>query len=147
MNEAQQMLQFEKTARNVANALLTPQRKQVLKSSSDLGHLRSRLSTFLLLLDDEIERFENSRARAAAVALVLTADLCWQSLRTLAERHESGDDQKWIDAVLPADWPLSDHDTGDKFFEHQRRIVENAKWMFELHSALRHPTSKNAADL
>ena len=144
MSAPSQQHQFEAAARRVGKAMLTRERIRELNESGDLTHLRSRLSTFLILLDDEIERFGKSRSRAAALAVVLTASFCWQSLRALANR--TGDDREWISEALPAevDGQRPDQETRADTFARQCRIMENAKWIFDLHSALRHPNSENA---
>lgn len=146
MNQAQQERLFEKAARNVARAMLTNDRRRELATSANLEHLRSRLSTFAILLDSEIKRFEESPGRSEALALILTADFCWQTLRRLADRSKPKDDLRWIDMALPTDWKEADQDTGNGYFCRQREIVNNAKWVFELHSAMRHP-EKESLDL
>ena len=66
MNEAQRNHQFKKAASHVAKAMLTKERIQELMGGGDLIHLRSRMVTFLILLDDEIDRFRKARTRATA---------------------------------------------------------------------------------
>lgn len=141
MNAAREQRELEIAARAVAEAMVTPTREQGLKSSSSLDHLRSCMSTVLIVLDDAIERFSASRSRAPALELILSADFCWQILRALG--HKSGDDLTWVEESLPADWTESDREIGDRRFARQRQIAENAKWVFSLHSALRHPATES----
>lgn len=131
-----------KAASRVARAILSAERERELKRAPDhMTHIRTRMGTLHILLDEEIERFQKSSARASALALILAADFCWQALRALA--GQSGDDREWMKEALPLDWRQSEQDVGDDFYTRQQRIVENARWIFDLHSALRHPKDKN----
>lgn len=138
MNQAQREREFEKAAKAVAKALMTQKAsKNTIQPEVNYEHLMSRLSTFQMLLSDARDNFQARRGRSEALNLVLIADFCWQTLRTLCQRP--GNDRQWMNETLPPDWEQSDADCGDNYYRCQRDMVENAKWIYDLHTAMRHP--------
>lgn len=139
MTPAQAERQERQSVRAVSRALVPDERLRCPAMRHKHVHLRSRLTTFAILIDDAIEAVQMEGRRFDAFALVLVTDFCWQVLRALGGR--AGDDSAWIEAALPADHAQSDADIGDRHFARQIEIVGDAKWVFGLHSALRHPAS------
>jgi hypothetical protein len=137
MNEAQLDRRDRLAARAVGYALVPNTRLQDDAIVDQHAHMLSRITTFQILLDDEIDALITCRNRQRALALVLVADFCWQMLREVGGRK--GDDGSWFKTQLPQDHRQSDQDIGDGFFARQAEIVEDAKWLYDLHSALRHP--------
>jgi hypothetical protein len=137
MTDARKERRFRKACRAVAHALVPAERKAELRASGDLQHLTSRFSTFHVLLCDEIGALMREPARSNALALILATDLAWQVVRALGGR--SGDDVAWMDRLLPPDHAAIDADLCVDHFARQRQIVADARWVFDLHSALRHP--------
>lgn len=141
MNGAQQLRTRKKAAQAVAHALPREDRLSQLRVDGSLIHLTSRLSTFQILIDDQIAALTREASRQNALALVLIADFCWQALRSIADRQ--GQD-RWLEAVLPNDNEASDQDIGDQYFSMQKRLLQDTKWIFDLHSGLRHPSIPDA---
>lgn len=140
MYSAQQQRTLKKAAQAVARALIPKKRLSQLQIEGDAVALTSRLSTFQVMIDQQIEALAQQASRQNAVALVLIADLCWQVLRAIADLRGANSD--WLAAVIPADHRASDADVGDAYYSMQLKIVEDAKWIFDLHTALRHPRSR-----
>jgi len=138
---AQHERRFREACRAVARALVPPARKQALRGNDRLSHLVSRFSTLHVVLSDEIEALAASRARSDALALILAADFAWQVIRALSDRR--GDDAAWLASVLPPNHAQIDAEVGNGHFAQQVQIVADATWVFELHSALRHPQTES----
>lgn len=141
MVEAQEQRRFEQACRALARLLVPKNCRSALSARSDLHHLTSRFSTLHILLDDEIEALQASRSRSDAIALILATDFVWQTVRVFACRE--GNDRKWLHARLPADQQASERDSAGDHYARQKKIVDDATWVFELHSALRHPGKEN----
>ena len=141
MTAAQEQFRFENACRALAELLVPPKRKQVLRDCQDYQHLISRFSTLHSLLGDAIEALKRSPSPSHAIALILAADFVWKVVRVLAGRE--GSDSNWLFSVLPVDHEASDADIGDRHYARQKQIVEDALWIFQLHSALRHPGKLN----
>lgn len=145
MNDAQAERREWQAVRAVSRALMPDGRLRHIAVDADHAHLLNRISAISVLIDDEITAFRETHSRSRALSLVLVADFSWQVLRALAGK--SGDDSAWIAAALPQDHQASDADIGDSFYARQIEIVEDAKWVFALHTALRHPGSALANHL
>jgi len=139
----QEQRRFEQVCKAVARALVPADRKARLRRSKDFKHLTTRLSTFLILIDESIDALARDPSRSHALSLILAADIVWQVMCEFG--NKKGDYIKWIDAALPADREKSDADIGDGHYAKQREIVSEAKWVFDLHSALRHPGTSSSA--
>lgn len=140
--DAQEQRSFECACRELARRLVPPDQKARLRASQDYQHLISRLSTLLVLLGDGIEALQNTPSRSRVVALILAADFVWQAIRLFADRK--GDDTAWLLREHPDDHQTSDAEVGDNLYARQKQIVEDATWLFDLHTALRHPSSVNS---
>lgn len=145
MNDAQQQRRERQAVRAVAAALVPESRLRDPEVADAHEHLVLRIGSIQVLLDDEIEAWSVSGSRARALPLILLTDFCWQMLRALGGK--TGDDSAWIEAALPQDHKASDADIGDSYFARQIQIVRDGKWVFELHTALRHPGSAFANHL
>lgn len=141
MNDAQRERTFEIAASCVVDAMFSAENRPTSVIDPELNHLQNRMATYSILLADEIDRLRKTNSRAAALALIFIADLCWQILRALSGR--TGDIKNLIDANLPKDWKESDQDIGDEFFALQQQIVDDANWIYSLHTSLRHPKIPN----
>lgn len=131
---------FKRACRAVARAMVPKERIERLQAPGQFQDLVSRFSTFQILLAGEIAGLQKSPARANTLALIPAADLCWQTLRALGgHTGETGKDKTWLEAALPRDHVDIEADLDDGYFAQQRRIVEDAVWIFNLHSKLRHP--------
>ena len=139
MNEASQARRETQAVRAVASALVPKNRLNDRDVAEAHEHLILRIGTIQILLDDQIAELSASCSRAKALPLILLTDFCWQVLRALGGKK--GDDSNWIEAALPQDHQASDADIGDSFYARQIEIVQDGKWVFELHTALRHPGS------
>lgn len=106
--------------------------------TSGVKLLRSRVFTLLVLMEP-IEQFEKSKNRADAFLVVITASFCWQFIRALG--GVSGDDKIFLMKKLPQDHAMIDQDSRNYFFARQIEIVDDASWIFTLHSFIRHPGS------
>lgn len=140
MNDAQAEHRERQAVRAVSRALMPDDQLRVTVGCAGHAQLLDRMSAILALIGDGIEEFRETYSRSRAWSLVLVTDFGWQVLRALAGR--SGNDTTWINKALPQDHEASDADIGDSFFARQIEIVEDAKWIFDLHTGLRHPVSK-----
>ena len=52
-----------------------------------------------------------------------------------------------MDEALPKDHAQSDKDVGDDLFRRQIEIVEDAKWIHQIHSFIRHPQGVSAENV
>jgi hypothetical protein len=139
MNQAQAEHRERQSVRAVARALVPDARLRDGQHLAEHAHLRTRITTIAVVIDDAITAFAAAPSRSGALSLVLATDFCWQVLRALGGK--TGDDVTWIEAALPQDHEASDAEVGDTHFARQIEIVEDAKWVFALHTALRHPGS------
>jgi hypothetical protein len=139
MNDAQAERGEWQSVRAVSRALVPDERLRNPKLLADHAHVLDRISAITVTIDDAIEAFAAAPSRSGALSLVLVTDFCWQVLRALGDK--SGDDRRWIEDALPKDHEASDAEIGDTHFARQIEIVADAKWVFALHTALRHPGS------
>jgi hypothetical protein len=130
------------SVRAVSRALVSEERLRDPQLHADHAHLLDRITAIAVTIEDAIDAFETVPSRSSALTLVLIADFCWQVLRAVGGK--TGDDREWIEAALPQAHQASDADVGDHFHARQIEIVADAKWVFVLHSALRHPGSSFA---
>ncbi len=145
MNDARAERREWQSVRAVARALVPNADLRNTQRLADHAHLLDRISAITVVIDDAIAAFSAAPTRSSALSLVLVTDFCWQVLRALGGK--SGDDTAWIEAALPQDHEASDAEIGDAHFARQIEIVEDAKWVFALHTALRHPGSAFADHL
>jgi hypothetical protein len=139
MNEMQAERREWQSVRAVSRALVPNESLRNPQLLADHAHMLDRISAITITIDDAIEAFSAAPGRSGALSLVLATDFCWQVLRALGGK--SGDDRRWIEAALPQDHEASDAEIGDTHFARQIEIVEDAQWVFALHTALRHPGS------
>lgn len=133
-------------AASIVSKLFVPQQcLDSLDVDGSINALSYRSSTFLILLDEAVVNFHAARTRNHALSLVLIADFCWQFIRALG--GGSRKDMEILHETLPRDHDQSDQDTADGHFARQIRIVEDAVWIFELHSFIRHPKSISEKNL
>jgi hypothetical protein len=145
MNDAQAERREWQSVRAVSRALVPNARLGSAPHLADHAHLLDRISAITVVIDDAVSAFTTAPSRSSALSLVLVTDFCWQVLRALGGK--TGDDTAWIEAALPQDHEASDAEIGDTHFARQIEIVEDAKWVFALHTALRHPGSAFADHL
>lgn len=89
------------------------------------------------ILDERIHFFRSGQhKRENAIALIVIADMAWQQIRILA--GITGKDSDWLQSYLPQDY---DHlrNMGFDSYDLDIGIVNDFVWLFDLHSALRHP--------
>lgn len=130
------------SVRAVSRALASDERLRDPQLHVDHAHMLDRITAIGVTIEDAIDNFETVPSRSSALSLVMITDFCWQVLRAVGGR--TGDDRQWIEAALPQDHQASDAEVGDKHFARQTEIVDDAKWVFALHCALRHPGSSFA---
>jgi hypothetical protein len=145
MNDAQAERRERQSVRAVSRALVPSIHLRNTQCLADHAHLLDRISAITVVIDDAIAAFTGAPSRSSALLLVLVTDFCWQVLRALGGK--TGDDATWIEEALPPDHEASDAEIGDTHFARQIEIVEDAKWVFALHTALRHPGSAFADHL
>jgi hypothetical protein len=145
MNDAQDERREWQSVRAVSRALVPNADLGNTQRLADHAHLLDHISAIAVAIDDAIAEFSAAPSRSSALSLVLFTDFCWQVLRALGGK--SGDDTAWIEAALPQNHEVSDADIGDTHYARQIEIVEDAKWVFALHTALRHPGSAFAGHL
>jgi hypothetical protein len=139
MNDAQAERREWQSVRAVSCALVPDARLEDAQHRADHAQLLDRITAITVALDDAIAAFSAAPSRSGALSRVLVTNFCWQVLRALGGK--SGNDTAWIEAALPQDHEASDADVGDTHFARQIEIVDDAKWAFALHTALRHPGS------
>ncbi|MDZ7750600.1 MAG: hypothetical protein U5S82_02805 [Gammaproteobacteria bacterium] len=141
MSEAQTQRNFEKACQKLASHIVPKKEIQALKVNSELKHLTSRFSTFHIMLHEAIEDFETRPSPSRAVAIILAVDLVWQVMRALGGRQ--GRDTNWLVERFPDDYESVDADIRDNYFGLQKQIVDDLTWVYDLHTALRHPRKKH----
>lgn len=100
------------------------------------------LSSEAILMERLFFFKENSFQRNDALSLLLIADFVWQQIRKLSGIQ--GKDERWMRKYLP---DLGSNSTKaallDEFEKGNIEVLENLKWLFGLHTSLRHPTATN----
>ncbi len=92
------------------------------------------LSAINAILKERIMFFEtNNYRRNDAISLVVISDTAWQSIRILSDLKN--DDSKWFLEISPNE--------NDDLFADYFQLLKDMKWVFSLHSYLRHPTATN----
>lgn len=145
MNDAQAEGREWQSVRAVSRALVPNADLGNTQRLADHAHLLDRISAIAVVIGDAIAAFAAAASRSSALSLVLVTDFCWQVLRAVGGK--AGNDAAWIEAALPQDHEASDAEMGGTHFARQIEIVEDAKWVFALHTALRHPGSAFAGHL
>jgi len=79
--------------------------------------------------------------RNDALSLVLIADFAWQQIRNLA--GVEGDDKNWLNRYVGDDYNDLKKERGFNLFDKDEELVKNLKWLFDIHSTLRHPSAEN----
>lgn len=99
------------------------------------------LSTLEAVLDERIYFFQSKpHQREGAISLIAIADMAWQQIRILA--GVKGKDSTWFQSYLPQDY--SDlQKAGFDSYDLDIDIANGLIWLFDLHSAIRHPNKKN----
>lgn len=101
------------------------------------------LMTLEAVLHERIYFFQkNDHKRKDAVSLIVIADMAWQQIRILA--GIKGKDSIWLKNYLPQDYDNL-REIGFDSFDPDIEIVNGLGWLFDLHSALRHPDKGNMA--
>lgn len=89
------------------------------------------------ILEEHLHFFEKDYSRAEAGSLIAIVDMCWQSIRRMAGKK--GDDLKWLNDYLPSNHDSVFPENSQFSYNNDVQVVEDIKWVFELHSCLRHP--------
>jgi hypothetical protein len=83
-----------------------------------------------------VQKFQKSHSRDDGLILLLTASLAWQEVRQLA--NIKGSDDKHMKDIMGDD-AVS--------FPNVFNVLNNIRWLFDVHSKIRHPTVGNISDL
>lgn len=100
------------------------------------------LQTLEAVLHERIHFFKSDRhQREDAISLIVIADMAWQQVRILAGL-EGKKDSSWFEGYLPQDYD-SLREIGFDSFDTDIDVFDGLGWLFDLHSALRHPNKEN----
>lgn len=135
-----EMNTFEKSVRSLSKMIVPTDRLLDPNVRSQFNCIVTRLLNILMLLDESVDLLTRHQSRNHALLLILTTDFCWQFLRNLG--NVTSKTSSYIRALLPEDYEQDDKDVGDLYYTNIIEISDDADWVYQLHTSIRHPTGE-----
>jgi hypothetical protein len=126
----------------LAESLASEIRARHKDSPEKITKIHALLDDIIPQIDANIHFFSKNHDFHLAISLIVLLDMSWQVLRK--NRNGEQKDDEWIKNFVPNSPPEFEEYVHKILYREDRAIFENAKFVYELHTAIRHPNDELA---